>query len=139
MLKERGVDVDHTTIYRWVQYYAPELHKRLRWKTRPYFGGSWQVDETYIRVKGRWMYLYRAIDAWGNTIDFYLSPTRNATAAKLFLGKALKAMKAYEHPAIINTDKAPAYGAAIRELKQEGKLDKEVEHRQVKYLNTESC
>ena len=70
MLKERGVKVEHTTLYRWVQRYAPELHKRLRWKTRPYFGGSWQVDETYIRVKGRWMYLYRAIDSWETPLIF---------------------------------------------------------------------
>ena len=135
MLKERGVDVDHTTIYRWVQHYAPELHKRLRWYTKPYYCGSWQVDETYVKVKGKWLYLYRAIDSRGRTIDFHLSQTRNAGAAKLFLGKALKNLKKYDHPTVINTDKAPAYGVAIRELKQEGKLDKEVEHRQVKYLN----
>ena len=135
MLKERGVDVDHTTIYRWVQHYAPEMYKRLRWHTRPSFGLNWQVDETYLKIKGKWMYLYRAIDSWGRTIEFYLSQTRNAKAAKLFLGKALKAIKKYNHPAVINTDKAPAYGVAIRELKKAGKLDEDVEHRQVKYLN----
>ena len=135
MLKERGIDVDHTTIYRWVQHYAPELRKRLLWHTRPHLGGNWQVDETYIKVKGKWMYLYRAIDSRGRTIDFYLSQTRNTKAAKLFLGKALKAIKKYDHPRVINTDKAPAYGVAIQELKAEGKLSSKVEHRQVKCLN----
>ena len=80
-------------------------------------------------------YLYRALDKEGNTIDFYLSPTRNAKAAKRFLGKALKGLKAWEKPQVINTDKAPTYGIAISELKAEGKCLEETVHRQVKYLN----
>lgn len=72
MMQERGAEVDHTTIYRWVQHYAPEMEKRLRWHARFGTGLSWQVDETYIKVKGKWTYLYRAIDKRGNTIDFYL-------------------------------------------------------------------
>ncbi|MBN7915691.1 DDE-type integrase/transposase/recombinase, partial [Klebsiella pneumoniae] len=67
--------------------------------------------------------------------DFYLSPTRSAKAAKRFLGKALRGLKHWEKPATLNTDKAPSYGAAITELKREGKLDRETAHRQVKYLN----
>jgi transposase-like protein len=86
-------------------------------------------------VKGKWAYLYRAVDKEGNTIDFYLSPTRNASAAKRFLGKALASMKPWAHPEVINTDKAPAYGVAIEALKQEGKCPKDTRHRQVKYLN----
>ena len=89
MMGERGVNVDHSTIYRWVQRYAPEIEKRLRWQWRRPASTSWRVDETYIKVRGAWTYLYRAVDKDGNTIDFYLSPTRNTKAAKRFLGKAL--------------------------------------------------
>ena len=96
---------------------------------------SWRVDETYIKVRGKWVYLYRAVDKLGNTIDFYLSSTRNGKAAKRFLGKALKGCKSWEKPSKINTDKAGCYSQAIRELKKEGKCAKDVEHRQVKYLN----
>lgn len=135
MLSERGVQVDHSTIYRWVQRYAPIIQERLKWYWRPRLGYSWRVDETYVKVKGQWAYLYRAIDKTGRTIDFYLSATRNAAAAKRFLGKALRGLKDWEVPATINTDKAAAYGAAITELKQEGKCPQELVHRQVKYLN----
>jgi transposase, IS6 family len=136
MLDERGVDVDHTTIYRWVQHYAPEMEKRLRWYwKRPGISRSWRVDETYVKVKGKWVYLYRAVDKGGDTIDFYLSPTRNTKAAKRFLGKALNGLKVWEQPLKINTDKAPTYGPAIVALKKEGKLPDETLHRQVKYLN----
>lgn len=88
-----------------------------------------------MKVHGQWAYLYRALDKHGNTIDFYLSPTRNARAAKRFLGKALTGLKQWEKPEIINTDKAPTYGIAISELKAEGKCPEETVHRQVKYLN----
>ena len=136
MLEERGVDVDHSTIYRWVQRYAPEMERRLRWYwKRPGLSRSWRVDETYVKVKGKWVYLYRAVDKDGDTIDFYLSATRNTKAAKRFLGKALKGLNAWETPLTINTDKAPTYGPAIAALKKEGKLQEEVVHRQVKYLN----
>ena len=136
MLAERGVDVDHSTIYRWVQRYAPEMEKRLRWYwKRPTIWRSWRVDETYIKVKGRWTYLYRAVDRDGGTIDFYLSSTRNAKAAKRFLGKALNGPKDWQKPLTINTDKAPTYSIAISALKKEGKLPDETLHRQVKYLN----
>lgn len=81
MLAERGVSVDHTTIYRWVRRYVPEMEKRLRWYwKRPSFSHGWRVDETWIKVKGAWTYLYRAVDKNGDTIDFYVSPTRNAKA-----------------------------------------------------------
>jgi len=88
-----------------------------------------------VKVRGKWTYLYRAVDKFGNTIDFYLSPTRNAKAAKRFLSKALNGLKDWEKPTVITTDKAPTYGIAISELKAEGKCPKELEHRQVKYLN----
>src|SRR6266567_2721225 len=90
MMRERGLQVDHTTIYRWVQQYAPELERRCR----PHLKGtndSWRVDETYIKVKKVWMYLYRAVDSDGKTLDFFLSPTRDGEAARRFLLKTLAA------------------------------------------------
>ena len=135
MMTERGVAVDHTTIYRWVQHFAPKMEKRLRWQWRHPQSASWRVDETYVKVRGRWAYLYRALDKLGNTIDFYLSATRNTKAAKRFLGKALRGLKEWEQPEVLNTDKAPTYVAAIAELKAEGKCPKDTRHRQVKYLN----
>ena len=88
-----------------------------------------------MEVRGYWTYLYRAVDKHGNTIDFYLSPTRNTAAAKRFLDKALNGLKIWETPTVINTDKAPTYAAALAELKKEGKCPGETLHRQVKYLN----
>jgi transposase-like protein len=135
MLTERGVIVDHSTIYRWVQFYAPKILEKLKWYWKPRLRFSWYVDETYIKVKGKWVYLYRALDKRGHTIDFYLSQTRNTTAAKRFLGKALKSIPRCDHPQSINTDKNPTYGKAITALKTEGKCNPDLEHRQVKYLN----
>ena len=135
MMGERGVSVDHSTIYRWVQRYAPEIEKRLRWQWRGLRSTSWRIDETYVKVRGQWAYLYRAVDKHGNTIDFHLSPTRNTAAAKRFLGKTLNGLKGWEKPRVINTDKAPTYAAALTELKKEGKCPEETLHRQIKYLN----
>ena len=135
MMTERGVSVDHSTIYRWVQRFAPEMERRLRWQWRWPRSRSWRIDETYVKVRGKWAYLYRALDKLGNTIDFYLSATRNTKAAKRFLGKALRGLKDWELPEVLNTDKAPTYAAAIAELKAEGKCPKDTRHRQVKYLN----
>ncbi len=135
MMLERGVEVDHTTLYRWIQQYAPEIEKRLRYYWKPAMGRNWRVDETYVKVKGKWTYLYRAVDSRGHTIDFFLSATRNSKAAKRFLGKALKSMKSWEHPSSINTDKSPTYGIAIERLKKEGKCPEHMKHYQVKYLN----
>ena len=87
---------------------------------------SWRVDETYLKVRGKWASLYRALDKFGNTIDFYLSATRNTKAAKRFLGKALRGCKEWELPEVVNTDKAPTDAAAIAELKAEGKCPMEV-------------
>lgn len=135
MMAERGVSVDHSTIYRWLHKYAPEIEKRLSWQWRCPRSTSWRVDETYVKVGGKLAYLYRALDKHGNTIDFYLSPTRNTAAAKRFLGKALNGLKDWEKPTVINTDKVPTYGTALAELKAEGKCPDDTEHRQVKYLN----
>ena len=88
--------VDHSTIYRWVQHFAPEMERRLRWQWRWPRSRSWRIDETYVKVRGQWAYLYRALDKLGNTIDFYLSATRNTKAAKRFLGKALNGLEDWE-------------------------------------------
>jgi IS6 family transposase len=130
---ERGLHVDHTTIYRWVQYYAPELEKRCR----PYLNAtndSWRVDETYVKVKKVWMYLYRAIDSQGNTLEFLLSPRRDAEAAKRFFAKALAAPHS-STPRVITVDKNAAYPKAFKELKAERVLPASCELRQSKYLN----
>ncbi|KEL85900.1 transposase IS66 family protein, partial [Escherichia coli 6-175-07_S3_C1] len=106
MLAERGVNVDHSTIYRWVQRYAPEMEKRLRWYWRnPSDLCPWHMDETYVKVNGRWAYLYRAVDSRGRTVDFYLSSRRNSKAAYRFLGKILNNVKKWQIPRFINTDK----------------------------------
>src|ERR1700736_4370288 len=88
LLAERGLHVDHVTVWRWVQRYAPEMERRLRSRLRP-TNDSWRVDETYIRVKGKWVYLYRAVDSAGATIDFLLSAKPDAAAAERLLAKAL--------------------------------------------------
>ena len=103
LLIERGVSADHTTVWRWVQRYAPELEKRLRLRLKPTHK-SWRVDETYVRVKGKWTYLYRAVDSTGATIDFRLSAHRDAAAAKRFFQKALRSV-GHPTPRVINVDK----------------------------------
>ncbi len=119
--------------YRWTQRYAPELEKRTAWY-RSRLSFSWRVDETYVRVKGRWKYLYRAIDKDGATLDFHLADRRNTKAAKRFLAAALKRSRDWI-PRVIDTNKNAAYGEAIAELKSEGVIPPELEHRQAKYLN----
>ena len=133
MVNERGIEVDHTTIYRWVQEYSPEIDKRFR----PYLrstNDSWRVDETYILVKGKQKYLYRAVDSAGNTLDFLLTAKRDAKAAKRLFCKTLKAVHT-STPRVITVDKNPAYPKAIKELKAAKKLPEIVKLRQIKYLN----
>jgi transposase, IS6 family len=133
LMLERGISVDHTTIYRWVQRYAPELEKRCRPHLKA-TNDSWRVDETYVKIKGAWMYLYRAVDSQGDTLEFLLSPTRDAQAAKRFLSKTLTASHTVT-PRVITVDKNPAYPKALSELKAEGTVPPQSELRQVKYLN----
>jgi len=133
MLLDRGVEVDHTTIFRWIQAYAAELEKRIRPHLRM-SNGSWRVDETYVKVKGRWTYLYRAVDSRGQTIDFLLSAKRDAEAAKRFFRKALAQPHAV-NPRTITVDKNAAYPKATAEMKQDGELWRRSRLRQVKYLN----
>jgi transposase-like protein len=107
MMGERGLSVDHTTIYRWVQTYAPELEKRIRPHLRP-TNNSYRVDETYVKIRGKWYYLYRAVDSTGQTIDFILSAKRYAMAAKRFFRKMLK-LPQHSSPRVINVDQEPTH------------------------------
>jgi len=118
LLEERGLNVDHSTVWRRVQYYDPELEQRLR-PQRERTNKSWRVDETYVRVKGCWSYLYRAIDSRGATIEFLLSALRDADAGKRLFRKALSD-RSRPQPRVINTDLAPIYSSAIPNSKKEG-------------------
>ncbi|WP_348771252.1 IS6 family transposase [Priestia flexa] len=133
MMEERGLSIAHTTIMRWVHQYGPKLDERV-WRHLKPINDSWRVDETYVKVKGQWMYLYRAVDSEGNTIDFYLSKTRDHKAAKRFFKKALRSFRVSK-PRVITVDKNPAYPMAIEELKKEKKMPVGIQIRQVKYLN----
>jgi len=133
MMAERGLSVDHSTINRWVLQYGSELDKRCRPHLRP-INDSWKMDETYVKVKGEWKYLYRAVDSSGQTLDFMLSDKRDAKASKRFSKKVLKARHT-SIPRVINVDKNAAYPAATDDLKAEELLSEETELRRVKYLN----
>jgi transposase-like protein len=133
MMQERRVEVDPSTIFRWVQRYAPEIERRVR-QYQGFRSGSWRVDETYVRGGGRWKYLFRAVDKHGQLIDFMLSDRRNTRAAYRFLRKAIKMMSDYP-PELITTDKLASYPKAIQRLQSEGLLSKDVEHQTPKYLN----
>ena len=116
-----------------MQCYAPELEKHCRTHLKA-TNDSWRVDETYIKVKKVWMYLYRAVDSQRNTLEFLLSPTRDAQAAKRFFSKALAAPHT-STPRVITVDKNPTYPKAFKELKAEGILPDSCDLRQSKYLN----
>src|SRR3954454_2946329 len=133
IMEERGLSIAHTTIMRWVHQYGSELDKRVRRHLKK-TNDSWRVDETYIKVKGQWMYLYRSVDSKGNTIDFYLSKTRDHKAAKRFFKKALRSFHV-SMPRVITVDKNPAYPVAIEELKKEKKMPVGIQIRRIKYLN----
>jgi len=133
ILSERGLSVVHTTIFRWVQRYSPEIDKR----SRPHLkstNDSWRVDETYVKISGKWMYLYRAVDSTGQTLDFLLNQTRNTRAAKRFLRKALGRPIA-SVPRVINVDKNPTYIGAVRDLKQEQLLSEQCKRRASRSMN----
>jgi IS6 family transposase len=133
LMHERGVSVDHTTVFRWVQRYAPELEKRCRPLLKA-TNDSYRVDETYIKIKKQWYDLYRAVDSEGNTIDFMLSATRDAEAAEQFFRQALRANHTVP-PRVITVDKNAAYPAAFEVLQQERTLPETCLLRQCKHLN----
>jgi putative transposase len=109
MMGERGVTVDHSTLNRWVIKYAPEVEKQFRRQQR-LVGRSWWMDETYVKIKGKWAYLYRAVDKEGQTIDFLLTPQRDRDTAKAFLCKAIRNQ---ELPEKITIDQSGSNTAAI--------------------------
>ena len=129
LMQERGVDVDHATLQRWVVKYTPMVEAKFRMKKRT-VGRSWRMDETYIKIKGTWHYLYRAVDKEGNTIDFLLTKKRDTKAAKRFL---IKAIGSNGLPEKITIDKSGANKAAIEEYNNENGTS--IEIRQIKYLN----
>ena len=131
MMAERGVVVSHTTILRWVQRYVPKFEKQWQHYARP-VSASWRVDETYVRVRGRWTYLYRAVDRQGITVDFLLSEHRNIAAAKRFF---IRAIGRHGAPESITLDGYPATHSAVAELKKSGVLRPKTKVRTSKYLN----
>jgi transposase, IS6 family len=112
LLAERGVTVDHVTIYRWVQRFTPEFMEAAR-PCRHAPGNRWFADETYVKVAGKWAYLYRAVDQHGQIIDVLLSERRDLPAARRFLTRALRAGTI---PAEVTTDRAPVYPPVLDEL-----------------------
>jgi IS6 family transposase len=112
LLAERGITIDHVTIYRWVQRFTAEFIEAAR-PCRHVPGDRWFADETYVKVAGRWTYLYRAIDQHGQVIDVQLSQRRDLAAARRFFARALRAGTI---PAEVTTDRAPAYPRALDEL-----------------------
>ncbi len=130
MLDERGVKVDHSNLYRWVQKFTPKLETAFRTGKKRPVGKSWRIDETYIKIKGQWKYLYRAVDQEGQTLDFLLTAHRDKKAALRFLKKAVR-----QHglPDKVTLDKSGANTAALEALIEETKAT--LESRQSKYLN----
>ena len=132
MMAERGLSLAHTTIMRWVWRYAPEFEKR--WKRfAQAVGRSWRVDETYIKFRGEWGYLYRAVDRAGRTVDFRLSAQRDVAAGKAFFRKAIKGQ--HDAPRTITLDGYAASHRAVRELRADGLLPADTRLRSSKYLN----
>jgi IS6 family transposase len=133
MMRERGLDVDHSTVSRWVQRYAPEINKRIRQHLKM-SGTSYRVDEAYIKVGKSCKYLYRAVDKEGNTIEFMPSAKRDVSAAKRFFKKMMRA----EHrrlPFSISVDKNAAYPEAFSASQVEKIVPEDCKLRRVKYLN----
>src|SRR5690348_2410496 len=131
MMAERGIVLAHTTILRWVQRYVPDFEKRWSRFAVP-VGDSWRVDETYIKVKGQWVYLYRAVDKAGRTVDFLLSKRRDMEAAQRFFSRAIRQHGA---PRVITLDGYAASHRAVAKLKAAGILPGRVQVRSCRYLN----
>jgi putative transposase len=131
LLLERGLKIDHSTVNRWVIEYAPQLSAYFKTKKKP-VGGSWHADEAYVKVKGVWMYQYRAIDKERNTIDCYFSEKRDQKAATKFF---INSMCSSGKPIKINIDKSGASTTALNDINKYLVDSEEIEVRQNKYLN----
>jgi len=129
IMEERGIAVDHSTVNRWVKHYSPQLEEAFHAKKKKVMG-RWRMDETYLKLKGEWMYLYRAVDKEGRSVDFFLSKKRDKIAAKRFFKKAIKQNG---KPSLINIDKSGANKAGIQCVNQENNT--RIKIRQCKYLN----
>ncbi len=129
MMEERGVAVDHATLKRWVIKYGPALEQQFRRRLQP-VGRSWRMDETYVKIKGEWAFLYRAVDKAGHTVDFLLRPTRDQTAAAAFLRKAIRH---HGRPEKITIDQSGSNTAAIQRYNRIHRTA--IVIRQCKYLN----
>src|ERR1700723_3416298 len=132
MMAERGLAMAHTTIMRWVHHYAPEFERRWNRSARP-AGPSWRVDETYVKIRGKWVYLSRAVDRDGNTVDFRLSTRRDVAAAKAFFRKALRTQ--LRAPVSTTLDGYAASHRAVREIPNEDEAWRRTKLRSSKYLN----
>jgi putative transposase len=131
LARMRGLGADHSTIGRWVMRFIPLLELEFR-RRKKAVNGSWRMDETYIKLNGKWVYLYRAVDKYGDTIDFLLRAKRDALAAKAFFRKA---MKQHGKPDKVNIDKSGANKAALDDINQAYIPDERIEICQNKYLN----
>ena len=131
LMSIRGIKVDHSTIQRWVFKFSKELEKNMH-KRKKQVCDSWRMDETYIKVKGRDMYLYRAVDKYGNTVDFLLTRRRQKMSAQKFFNKAIGNNG---KPRVINIDKSGANSSAILTVNKRSLSSKKIKIRKVKYLN----
>ena len=131
LLLERGINVDHSTINRWVVEYSPQLNEAFKTKKNS-VGSSWRMDETYVKVKGQWMYQYRAVDKMGHTVDCYFAERRDKKAATRFF---MKSLRSSGKPAKINIDKSGSNKAALKEINRYLPDSEKIEIRQNKYLN----
>jgi len=131
LMMMRGAKIDHSTLQRWVRRFVPLIDQRVRQRKKP-VNGSWRMDETYIKLKGKWVYLYRAVDSEGNTIDFLLRSKRDAIAAKAFFKKAFKQ---HGRPDKVTIDKSGSNKSALDSFNKDALEDNQIEIRQIKYLN----
>tara|TARA_B110000003_G_C16488413_1_gene472450 strand:+ start:69 stop:770 length:702 start_codon:yes stop_codon:yes gene_type:complete len=133
ILQDRGIKVDHSTLHDWVIKYTKLFEKNIH-KKKSKVNGSWRMDETYIKVKGKWKYLYRAVDKYGDTIDFLLTAHRDTKSAVRFLKRA---MKHNGTPTIITIDGSHANKSAIEEVNKKLNVadENKIKIRQTKYLN----
>ncbi|CDH23389.1 transposase (fragment) [Xenorhabdus bovienii str. kraussei Becker Underwood] len=129
-MAERGIEVDHSTLSRWVHRLVPLILKRYR-RSKPAVGRRWRIDETYIKIKGQWKYLYRAVDSDGNTVDFLLTANRDKKAALRFFKKATGQ---HGQPEVVTLDKSGANKTAVDELNQGKPKEEAIIIRQNKYL-----